>query len=279
MRKGSAVRQARRACLPGEPYWGKLTRMSPSPECPACLYAHHRAYFSSAQWRLQQCEVCGLVYLDPLPGPAELAALYTDAYDGATAGYFAKAESKLRRAGVRMRIMARLAKRTEGNFLDIGCNGGFMTEMARARGFKAWGLDIDPVSIEYAAANFPGGRFFAGPIEDFAPVDAHGLKARFDLVYCSEVIEHVPEPRQFLERIFQLLSPGGMLYLTTPDISHWRRPRDLNRWDAFCPPSHCLYFTPPSLIRLALSCGFALHSRRPAWKPGIKLVLLRPLKS
>lgn len=252
--------------------------MIPSAECPACLNTHRKIFYSGAQWRLQECEICGLVYLDPLPGPAELAALYTDAYDGATAGYFAKPGRKLRRARVRIRIISRLAKRSKGNFLDIGCNGGFMAEMARRRGFSAWGLDIDPVSIKYASANFPGSAFFAGPIEDFAPLDAHGLKTRFDIVYCSEVIEHVPQPRQFLGRVLQLLSPGGILYLTTPDISHWRRPRNLRLWDAFCPPSHCLYFTPRSLIRLAWSCGFELHSRRPAFKPGIKLVLRRPLK-
>ena len=50
---------------------------------------------------------------------------------------------------------------------------------------------------------------------------------------------------------------------------------DLARWDAFCPPSPCLYFSPKSLIALAQHCGFELLQRRPAWKPGIKLLLRR----
>jgi 2-polyprenyl-3-methyl-5-hydroxy-6-metoxy-1,4-benzoquinol methylase len=91
------------------------------------------------------------------------------------------------------------------------------------------------------------------------------------------VIEHVPQPQLFLRDIYRLLLPGGLLYLTTPDISHWRRPRKLENWDGFCPPSHLLYFNPANLISLVQRCGFELVSRRPAWKPGVKLVLRRPL--
>ncbi len=253
--------------------------MIDAPDCPACGQAHRRLYFATAGARLYECLECGLVYLDPLPGSEELDALYTDAYAGAQTGYFAKPEKKLRRSRIRARIIARLFKRSNGRFLDIGCNGGFMVEAARALGFDAWGIDPDPVSVRYAQQHFPDNHFICSSLEDFLPVDTHGMPARFDVIYCSEVIEHVPTPDKFLSEIFHLLAPGGLAYLTTPDISHWRRPRDLMRWDAFCPPSHCIYFTPASLIKLAKACGFTVHSKRRAWKPGIKLVLLRPVKS
>lgn len=228
---------------------------------------------------MNECLGCGLIYLTPLPGPDEMTRLYTDGYSGTVNVYLKKPEKKLRRARRRARIIAGFAGRPPGRFLDIGCNAGFMAEAARERGFKAWGIDPDPVSIDYARRHYPDNEFTATRLEDFAPLDADGHPVRFDIIYCSEVIEHTPTPREFLTKIFQLLAPGGMLYLTTPDISHWRRPRDVARWDAFNPPSHCLYFTPGSLIGLAQSCGFRLHSKRPAWKPGIKLVLLRPLQS
>jgi len=132
------------------------------------------------------------------------------------------------------------------------------------------------VSLGYAREHFPDNQYFHGLIADFDPKDASGGPIRFDVAYCSEVIEHVPQPQDFLRDIYRLLRPGGLLYLTTPDISHWRRPRKLANWDGFCPPSHLLYFAPKNLISLAQRCGFELVSRRPAWKPGIKLVLRRP---
>ena len=48
------------------------------------------------------------------------------------------------------------------------------------------------------------------------------------------------------------------------------------RWDAFCPPAHCLYFNPASLIGLLARHGLELLRRRLAFKPGIKLFLRKP---
>ena len=93
----------------------------------------------------------------------------------------------------------------------------------------------------------------------------------FDVVYCSEVIEHAPDANRFAASLASLLRPGGVLYLTTPDISHWRRPREMGRWDAYTPPEHCLYFTPVSLARLLDRHGLGVVRRRFAWKPGIKV--------
>lgn len=247
------------------------------PSCPACNAAARAPYCRDGQWELFTCGGCGLIYVDPMPGAETLDALYQDAYDGAQTGYFAKPESKLRRSLIRLRIIRRFAKTRGGKFLDIGCNGGFMVEAARRSGFTAWGVEPDAVSLAYARAHYPGNQYFQGLISDFDPRDAQNAAIRYDVAYCCEVIEHVPQPQVFLGDIYRLLRPGGLLYLTTPDISHWRRPGNLSDWDGFCPPSHVLYFSPQNLISLAQRCGFELRSRRPAWKPGIKLVLQRPV--
>ena len=99
-----------------------------------------------------------------------------------------------------------------------------------------------------------------------------GDGAPYDLVYCSEVIEHSPDVNRFVAAIAPLLAPGAALFLTTPDIGHWRRPRDITAWDAFCPPSHCLYFSPANLARLLARHGLRIVRRRPAFKPGIKVL-------
>lgn len=69
-----------------------------------------------------------------------------------------------------------------------------------------------------------------------------------------------------------LLRPGGLFFVTTPDISHWRRPRNLASWDGFNPPAHCIYFNPRSLTELLARHGLAVIEQRPAFKPGIKLL-------
>ncbi len=75
-----------------------------------------------------------------------------------------------------------------------------------------------------------------------------------------------------MAKLAAVLRPRGVLYLTTPDIDHWHRPRDLARWDAFCPPAHCLYFNPKNLARLLGAHGLTVVWRALSFKPGIKLI-------
>ena len=242
------------------------------PLCPACGTAAHSHVISHEGMDLYRCGGCGLIFLDPMPGASDIAALYNDAYHGATTSYFAKVPAKMRRSRGRVRQIRRYVR--AGRFLDVGCNGGFVVEAAREQGFDACGIDPDPQSIAYARAHYPLATYFEGTMEDF---DAGGGDGPgFDAVYCSEVIEHVPDVNRFVAAIVRAMAPGAVLYLTTPDIGHWRRPRDLRRWDGFCPPAHCLYFNPASLTGLLERHHLGIVRRRLAFKPGIKLFARKP---
>jgi len=240
--------------------------------CPVC--GSHRAspWHRHRDMVLCRCSDCALVFLDPPPAPAARTALYTDAYAGASTSYFAKRERKLKRSRARVGLMLRqLGRGADGlAFLDVGANGGFMAEAARQAGFTVTGIEPDPVSVAYARHNFPGIDFVHGFLEQ---IDL--AAAAFDLAYCSEVIEHSGDCNRFVAALARALKPGGLLYLTTPDISHWRRPRDLLRWDAFCPPAHCLYFSPSNLTLLLARHGLTVSRRQFAWKPGIKLFAVK----
>ncbi len=241
-----------------------------APTCPVCDSGSCSDFATHEGIDLYACAGCGTVFMHPLPTAEEVTGIYDDSYDGASTGYFAKVDKKIRRSRRRMRYLSRFVQ--GGAFLDIGCNGGFMVEAARERGFDAHGLDIDGISIAYARRHYPNNTFFHGTIESFA---AAPEALRFNLVYCSEVIEHLPDVQGFAAAVAGLLRPGGVFFVTTPDISHWRRPRDLSAWDAFCPPSHCIYFNPGSLRLLLERHGLRVVRRRLALKPGIKLVCRR----
>jgi 2-polyprenyl-3-methyl-5-hydroxy-6-metoxy-1,4-benzoquinol methylase len=221
---------------------------------------------------LYQCVACALVWLDPMPDAEGVKGMYDDAYAGATAGYFSKVPQKLARSRGRVRAVVRLLSGAASgkSFLDIGANGGFMAEAAREAGFDAVGIEPDPASVAYARANYPRITVVQGLLED---ADLGGRQ--FDVAYCSEVIEHSTDCNRFAARLASVLRPGGLLYLTTPDIGHWRRPKDLARWDGFAPPAHCLYFTPRNLAMLLERHGFEVVRRRFAWKPGIKIIARR----
>jgi hypothetical protein len=83
------------------------------------------------------------------------------------------------------------------------------------------------------------------------------------------------ESQGFAAAVTGLLRPGVVFFVTTPDISHWRRPRDLPVWDAFDRPSHCIYFNLGSLRLLLERHGLRVVRRMLAFKPGIKLICQR----
>lgn len=235
--------------------------------CPICQ-AGTEPYITQGENHLVRCQGCGLVYMDPPPAPMDVQAMYADTYNGATGSYFTKVDRKLKRSRHRMRRLARMSGGGAGrSFLDVGSNGGFMVEAAREAGFKAAGLEPDGAAIAWAKQHFPHNRYLHGLLEE---TDLGG--EQFDAIYCSEVIEHAPDSNRFVAALAAALKIGGLLYLTTPDIGHWRRPRDITQWDAFCPPSHCIYFSPANLTRLLQRYGFKVEWRALSFKPGIKLI-------
>jgi len=221
-----------------------------------------------------RCRVCGFTWLHPPPAPDTFSALYTDAYAGTTAGYFSKVEKKMRRSRGRARALRRMvaSRNSRPRLLDVGSSGGFLVEAAREAGFAATGIELDPASVAYARQHYPDNTFVQGTVEDFV---RRNPDTWFDAVYCSEVIEHVADANSFVAAIAALMPAGAVLYLTTPDIGHWRRPRDITRWDAFDPPSHCLYFDARTLPRVLAAHGFGDIHRRFAWKPGLKVIARR----
>ncbi len=232
--------------------------------CPVCRERGTSFYYRHGDIDLFDCGSCRTIFMDPMPTASAVETMYHDSYADTSTGYFTKVEKKMKRSRGRIRQLARYV--SGGSFLDVGCNGGFMVEAAREHGFEACGVDLDAVSIDYARKHYPQNRFVHGTVES---MPAEGSK--YDLIYCSEVIEHVPDVQGFAAAVSSLLKPGGYFFITTPDISHWRRPRELTSWDAFNPPSHCIYFNPNSLKLLLEQHGLQVVSRRWAFKPGIKL--------
>ncbi len=149
------------------------------PPCPICEAATPAIFHRQGGVTLLRCGGCGFVWLDPLPGRPEVAALYDDAYAQASTGYFAKAEKKLARARRRVRqILKLLPGGAAGrSFLDVGCNGGFTAEAAREAGFTAFGVEPDPVSVAYARKHYPQATYVTGLLED----GANGRDRLFDV--------------------------------------------------------------------------------------------------
>lgn len=217
-------------------------------------------------YALLPCPSCATVTVSPYPTPAQLQEFYQN-YQG-TADYRAKADRKITRARRRIRKFMHLAPGKR--FLDVGCNYGFTVAAALSLGLDAAGIDIDAVAVRESQKSFIGGRFDCVPVENYV---AWNRKA--DMIYTSEVIEHVFDPDAFVAALAKILVPGGILYLTTPDGGHFRVPRDFASWTAVTPPEHIVYFSRKGIRALLEKNGFKIRKFFFNLKPGIQLIAER----
>ena len=72
--------------------------------------------------------------------------------------------------------------------------------------------------------------------------------------------------------VAEVMGPGAILYLTTPDAGHWRVPRDFVSWSAVSPPLHVTYFSREGLRRILERHGLQILYFQIAVKPGIKIL-------
>jgi len=211
---------------------------------------------------IMQCRECGFLSVEKIPDGQALDDFYRAYY--ANSSYGTKETKKIRRS---MRRVSSSRGRIKGNrFLDIGCNLGFAVEAAGCSGMEAYGIDVDEQAVDMAKKRFTERNFELVSVQDFA---ARGEK--FDLVFCTEVIEHLPDFHSFAKALSELVAKDGLLFLTTPDAGHWLRPRKLTDWREVKPPEHLQWFGKKHLKKMFESSGLEVRFQF-NWKPGIRMV-------
>ncbi|HEY8742796.1 MAG TPA: class I SAM-dependent methyltransferase [Chloroflexota bacterium] len=251
-------------------------------------------------WTMYRCGNCGSAYLDPRPSERSIGLAYRRyfTHDERPAPEYAQltAYQRVRRAlrngylrsrypawpsrpawriaGPALRLdrtaRARLdyaarnipVPRAGARLLDIGCGGGGFLALARQAGYEVVGLDPDPVALKVASKQ--------GVAVVQAGLPATGLKASsFDVITLSHVVEHLHNPVKGARELYRLLRPGGLVWLSTPNIEsdgHRIFGRD---WRGLECLRHLVLFTPASLAGVLRSAGFAhiaLHrTMRTSW--------------
>lgn len=130
--------------------------------------------------------------------------------------------------------------------LDVGCGVGHLVKVARDQGWEAHGIELSAAAVEVCR------RFgLSCRVADFL---TDQLDPPYDLITMIEVIEHVRNPLEFLQRAGRLLAEGGRVYLTTPNFSALTRRLKQSSWSAIG-NEHLSYFTTTSLGEYAERAG------------------------
>lgn len=203
-------------------------------KCPLCgkqergfLFSGHEHEYpqtTDLPFNFYRCNGCSLVYVDPRPAQSELSRIYPENYY-ARASVNASPDDLDLHSFVGRTLHKRLIGRMGGNItpyfklgpehviLDVGCGGGrSLKSLHLAYGCRAVGIDMD-------ATEAVARKFCAAPITmlrgEFLSYDFSG--ATFDVVYASHLIEHLPDPKGFLQKAYSILKPAGLCIIETPN--------------------------------------------------------------
>jgi ubiquinone/menaquinone biosynthesis C-methylase UbiE len=160
--------------------------------------------------------------------------------------------------------------------LDLGCGAGEFTAVLSQAGAGAIGVDVAQAALARARRAHPAGDFRLAPVDGPLPLADNS----FELVWASEVIEHVADTATWLSEVRRVLVPAGRLLLTTPNHSRLRLA--LGGVEHFSEPlgDHLHLYTARSLRALLTQFGFAEIGIRSATGPPLlrRLLLARAVR-
>jgi SAM-dependent methyltransferase len=251
-----------------------------NPSCIACKASlkRHLNGYGGTRHDLWFCSDCRTNHTLPLPSEDELFQFYQGFMFNVPTG--PQAEQRETKIRSNVRSMCKRLKEDykleveSGHILDFGGGVGIIASEFSRMGFQADLFDLDAEACSYARERFSNDLNLATSNASEIPDGA------YDLVYSSQVIEHLIDPIEHFRQLLNKLRVGGILVLTTPNqqsSEHWFRLRwldyylkkagDLGRltklrafleqkWLNFDPPRHLYGFNRMSLPMVAEKAGF-----------------------
>jgi SAM-dependent methyltransferase len=159
------------------------------------------------------CQNCGLVALKTIPSQEELNRMYSSEYElynnrpEAESYNFARFEEIVN-------LTAERLSEKPANILEIGCGNGGFVQAFQEKWPDSNCIGIEPSASAVSEARKNNRNVFHGIIGEKLPQE---VQKKFDLIYSFHVIEHVPNPVNFLQEIAQLMDENSTLVVSCPN--------------------------------------------------------------
>jgi SAM-dependent methyltransferase len=226
--------------------------------CNLCGSRDARVLFRKDSTDFFRCRQCGLEWIHPLPDMEKMRELYSspkyyNTDNISQYGYSEYVRNKHLYVNLFNRRLDELLLYTDGErgqLLDVGCATGTLLELARLRGWEAYGVDISEYATNIARAYYCL-DVFTGELADAAYHDG-----QFDVVVMDDLIEHVADPTALVRESRRILKPGGLLTLNTPNRAGLWHLFMGRRWFHYRQVEHTFFFSPAVMTDLLERNGF-----------------------
>jgi 2-polyprenyl-3-methyl-5-hydroxy-6-metoxy-1,4-benzoquinol methylase/ribosomal protein S27E len=224
--------------------------------CPACAHPESRLFGEKHGFVYVECRECGTVYTNPRPSVQLLREFYATSQNYAYWNqYIFPATEDARRERIfrpRARRLAEYARRfglSGGTLLEVGAAFGTFCEEIRRENLFEKIIAVEPTPELAQTCRQRGFDVRETFVEDLPDTIAADVIAAF------EVLEHLHNPREFIEHCRRLLGSAGLLVVTCPNIRGFDV-STLGMLSNTFDHEHLNYFYPESLAGLMQRCGF-----------------------
>lgn len=133
-----------------------------------------------------------------------------------------------------------------GKLLDVGAGPGYAVDNARANGWQAEGVEPWKALVEW------GRKYLDLDMSTTQP----DRPEYYDVILCTEVAEHIADCREFVNSLYRLQAPGGLLFITVPNGTCWPARENPQEWGPIRNELHCLMFSMAGLHKVLTDTGW-----------------------
>lgn len=202
-----------------------------------------------------ECTNCQSTYLRTRLKPNEMYALYQAYADGDSHMKLPSSIGMVKKSGMRREGFVLEAidfTKGYGTWLDIGCGWGALLDCARDKGFTPMGIELTRKCLDYASLQL---RI---PCSNTDIVEAQIPSNSLTVVSMAHVLEHLPDPKRALEKIYSILEPGGLFCGIVPNFASFCSIARGEKWFWLDPYYHYVHYTMETLGARLKEIGFSV---------------------
>lgn len=249
-------------------------------QCPVCQAAQQREVFaakdytvSNESFMILECPQCSLRYTQGIPDAAHIGPYYhsenyishTNTYKGLVNRLYQAVRKRTIRSKVAM--VKNVTGLDKGTHLDVGSGTGTFANAMREAGWQTTGLEPDPDARAMAKNLY--GLDLRETAELYTLPEGH-----FDVITLWHVMEHVHDLHPYVQRMQQLLKPGGTLIIAVPNYTSKDAEIYGPYWAAYDVPRHLYHFSPASVRALVQQHGLEVKAYKPMWYDSFYISML-----
>jgi SAM-dependent methyltransferase len=227
---------------------------------------------SKEEFVVWQCRACTLRFTQDVPDEVSIGPYYQSpeyiSHSNTDKGFLNQLYQRVRKFTLQQKADLIISHTKEkGRILDVGAGIGAFLSVMQERGWDIKGIEPDE------GARINADTLFGLNLEEPSILDKLP-KGHYDAITLWHVLEHVHQLHPYMERLQELLSHSGKLFIAVPNYTSVDSEAYRNFWAAYDVPRHLYHFSPLSIERLVQQHGLKLVAKKPMWFDAFYISLL-----